>query len=311
MPNEENPDGDPTKPNEQSGVELDPSIKKYLEALVQANNASTEESTAKKIEADVRAGERWLVGVGIASVVVNVIIAFIYYGQLTQMRVATEASTKATQVAADALDLNSGQFDRMMRQAIHQTIAQIHAAQGSVNGATAAKSAATTAKETLHVSERAYVSFGSPEIDVSKKGMSIPFTNSGHIPSGRVDIALYQATFNVPSPTIAATSFNYIVQRSLHKSHFNFITPGEPLATFVPLPDLSGDKLNNGLQLVMIVGTATYNDGFMNTPQQTLPFCMRTVYQLLVKRYFVAPCDAGVELPKFETLDWSKDTDTW
>ena len=71
-----------------------------------------------------------------------------------------------------------------------------------------------------------------------------------------------------------------------------------------PISDLSEDKLNSGLQKIMVLGIATYNDGFPNTPNQSWPFCETTVYQTTVKQYFLEPCDPSVELPKVESGDW-------
>ena len=81
----------------------------------------------------------------------------VYIGQLNQMRIATEASTKTAALAADALDYNTSQFERMMRQLRYQTKAQVDAANAGVTSSGAAKSAAQTAKAAFEVSNRPYV----------------------------------------------------------------------------------------------------------------------------------------------------------
>ena len=101
------------------------------------DNSKQNAATAKELQ-KIEAGERWLIGIGVATILINAIIAYIYYGQLQQMRIATEASTKAATLAADALDQNSGQFDRTVRQLIYQTANQAEAVKAAkdANGAT-------------------------------------------------------------------------------------------------------------------------------------------------------------------------------
>ena len=41
-------------------------------------------------------------------------------------------------------------------------------------------------KTALHVSQRAYVTSGMPMLNPEKRIVTIPFTNNGHIPSGRI-----------------------------------------------------------------------------------------------------------------------------
>lgn len=57
-----------------------------------SNSAKEENSATTNLEKDIRTGERWLIGIGIASVVINTAIALIYWGQLVQMRKATKAA---------------------------------------------------------------------------------------------------------------------------------------------------------------------------------------------------------------------------
>jgi Sec-independent protein translocase protein TatA len=78
------------------------------------NAAAEEESTVANLEQNIRTGERWLIGIGIATVIVNTVIALIYWGQLSEMRKATKAagdSAKAAKSAADtaASSLESAQ----------------------------------------------------------------------------------------------------------------------------------------------------------------------------------------------------------
>jgi len=60
---------------------------------------------AIKLEQDIRNGERWLIGIGTAGVVLSVVIALIYFGQLREMRKATRASAKAADAAVSAANI--------------------------------------------------------------------------------------------------------------------------------------------------------------------------------------------------------------
>jgi hypothetical protein len=61
-----------------------------------------EPNDARELREDIRSGERWLIGLGIATVVINSAIALIYLGQLRQMRKATAASRDAANAATSA-----------------------------------------------------------------------------------------------------------------------------------------------------------------------------------------------------------------
>src|SRR3954452_9565282 len=60
--------------------------------------ANNHEAVAEKLEQDIRAGERWLIWIGMTSVLINTVIGWIYWGQLVQMKEAT----RAAKISADA-----------------------------------------------------------------------------------------------------------------------------------------------------------------------------------------------------------------
>jgi hypothetical protein len=109
MPNENdsnNPAADPQdQPLPQSPVA--PAAPRQGEVGVNPNRRSTDkqEGTVQKLEEDIRTGERWLVRIGAAGVIMNVIIALIYYGQLKEMRKATSASERAAIAAGSAANI--------------------------------------------------------------------------------------------------------------------------------------------------------------------------------------------------------------
>jgi len=65
---------------------------------------SKDNETVKELENDIKAGEWWLIRIGVAGIVMNAVIALIYFGQLREMRKATRASEKAAIAAASAAD---------------------------------------------------------------------------------------------------------------------------------------------------------------------------------------------------------------
>jgi hypothetical protein len=121
-------------------------------------------------------GEFAVVLVSIVSLAVNLFIAWIYYSQLTQMRLATQESEQAVQVAENSLEYNAGQFDRSMRQTLNQLADQQRATRASTKAANAARSAAETASAQLELTDRPWLS-----ADIA---IATPFTidaSGGHI----------------------------------------------------------------------------------------------------------------------------------
>ena len=112
-------------------------------------NPSQRDEEAKELRG-IKAGEKLLFWVGIATILVNLGIWNTYSGQLTQMRVVTEAATRAADSASDSLEFNTSQFDRAQSLTIKQTAASIIASN-------AAKSAAKTAKDAMYLEERPWV----------------------------------------------------------------------------------------------------------------------------------------------------------
>ncbi|MGC2369446.1 MAG: hypothetical protein WA474_10310, partial [Candidatus Sulfotelmatobacter sp.] len=217
--------------------------------------------------------------------------------QLEEMTKVTKASTDAAQTSAWALEENQRQFRLMFGQIKTQTAAQ-------VKSGTAAGRAAKIAEDTLHVSERAYVTDGAVQLDIAKKVLSLPLINSGHIPSGNIDISLYEATFENPAP-VSPVPMASIVERHHAITHLDSMIPGSPFSILIPVPNVSAELLNEGRQLIIVVGAISYNDGFPETIARRRPVCIQTIYQSVVKQFYWVPCDAAVELPKFESMDWT------
>lgn len=275
-----------------------------------------QQSTARELAREFRWVEVGTFIVNGVLAIIGIIALCIYRGQLTTM-----------QGQLGQMQTSSDQTDKLICL-YRQQVAELHKQAADTHGladaakkqadrmaeqipelkksAKAAQDAARVAQDTLHISERAYVTEGTPQIDTAKTVVTIPIVNSGHIPSGKIDVVVYEATFNPGTVTTSGgTAFNSIVERHKSINHISAIAPGLPINIGVPAPQMSADLLNKGTQMVAVVGTITYNDGFPDSPTQHSTICINTVYHLVAKESYLVPCDAGADLPKFESLDWT------
>lgn len=229
------------------------------------NNSNQNANPSAQIDRDIRSGERWLIGIGIASVFINTVIALIYLGQLNQMRRVTEINSGTLGEAENALDISQGQFDRSMRQIINQSGIQLRAAKASEKSAIAATGAADTArdaadiaKQTLIISQRAYISNDGPNIDWRKSAIYFVLVNKGHIPSGPVHLILHVGKTTKTPDGGMYTDYKWIERR------MDKIDPGVSIS-FGGV-GFDADKLKNGSQWFHLGLVIEYNDGF---PPQT------------------------------------------
>jgi hypothetical protein len=167
--------------------------------------------------------------------------------------------------------------------------------------ASAATKAADTARDALHISERAYNVAGKPSFDLDRKFVSIPIQNIGHIPSGDSDVIYHEATFN--KDTFAVENQSNAVE--FHWKHITFIpiVPATPMGFSVYLPSLDANRLSLGMQSIKIAGTIRYWDGFEDDGQQESMFCVMTLYSITVRQYQWVGCDARVAIPQLQGLD--------
>src|SRR5258708_29041415 len=103
MPDQTPPSRIGEEPNADSFVEapIQPWGKQNPPSPPASIGTSRKKDQTEQVEKDIRTGERWIIGLGVATIVINTVIALIYYGQLKEMRKATEAATKSAN-AADA-----------------------------------------------------------------------------------------------------------------------------------------------------------------------------------------------------------------
>lgn len=202
--------------------------------------------------------------------------------------VATVEQANNTQRLADRMKDQTDQTKTIAGQAVIQ--------------AGAATSAAKTAENALHVSERAYIDIGAPQLDMNLKSVTVPFLNNGHIPSGRVEVVAHESTNDVPDIYTHPNLFAAI-ERNWECTAFQAIPPGPGFSIVIPVTKMNSDKLKIGLQLIIVAGFVSYNDGFTDTRQVTRPFCVHTQLSLKTKELALSPCDPSDYLPKLESVD--------
>jgi hypothetical protein len=158
------PQGDPTdSANDHPNCDppIDPPILRSTDQQIPSTadeeNSSTAQNSTAKLEKDIRKGESWLIGIGAASVIVNIVIAYFYFSQLALMRTATEASTRAANLAADSFEISDGNFERMMIQTIRQTASQIKSARAAKDASDTASGTLAQSIESFRIDERAWV----------------------------------------------------------------------------------------------------------------------------------------------------------
>ncbi len=169
--------------------------------------------------------------------------------------------------------------------------------------ADATKSAAQTADQTLHVSQRAYITTGSPDLDLGRGMVHVPLLNGGHIPSGPINVILHEITYSYPTPDRVG------VQSTSSERHWNqqglpAVPPGiAPFRYSTTIPSAVSVQLQSGLQSVFIAGVVSYNDGFEGTKERYWQFCFNTSLRGTPKELVWVSCDAATILPKMIEQD--------
>jgi hypothetical protein len=160
-------------------------------------------------------------------------------------------------------------------------------------------------KTALHVSERAYITTDTPIFDLTTKTLAFDITNSGHIPSGLIEIIAHESTSNATRATIPeiASAVEYHWKR--HK--VAALPPGKGLFSFlVPVHAFSEDKFKpdeGTYQLILVAGKISYYDGFPDDDRQEWLFCFQSVYHLDLKRIVFVYCDPERVIPQMENRD--------
>lgn len=277
MPEEKDRDGATKEPNPEAVIQPPgkPPADGNLPFQSSGKNPNNNQRATQKLEEDIKSGEQWLIGIGIATLLINSIIALIYWDQLKEMRKATEAASGSVNIAAYALRENQRQFNETLGQMKEQTKAQANAAE--------------TAKETLRVSERAYLAIGGLTMSGNPMHLIMPMINTGHIPAKDVSVLVFEETI--------FSNTNFLEG---HWSQFEFkeeIPPGNALYSITTSSGADADEVAKGAQIVTVAGSVEYNYGFPKTPNETTWFCFHSIYDEGVKTSRFMPCDTEAMIP--------------
>lgn len=212
------------------------------------------------------------------------ILMYRTYGEVQNQRTVNE---RLLTEAQNSLDTEQSHFDRGMKEALVQTAA-------AITSADAAKSAAVTANKALHVSERAYLRIGDPKVDIPGHEIILPIVNTGHIPSGKVDFYVFEATA-VFDPSrgrqqVEPTEGHWTLMK------ISSVPSGDVYySERVNAPQLTKDFVNKSLS-VIIAGEYPYGDGFPDDPMETSQFCIQTHVDETKNITFRA-CNPGFYIP--------------
>jgi hypothetical protein len=238
-----------------------------------------------------------------------VIQAAIFYRQWKEMQsggtdthdlaIAAGKQADRTKELADHMKDQADQTKSLAESAKTQATQAVTQAQEATVAAQAAKRAADIAKETLHISERAYVFAGTMRPDFSQvPGVLVPLFNSGHIPSGEVDIVVYEQSFPMTPPGQAV-----VPESHWQSGKFATLPPGQPFSFIVIIPGLTQDSFTDfekNREPFVAAGTISYNDGFPNTPQQESRFCFQGAPDTKLQHQTITPCDPDVQIPRLK-----------
>ncbi len=210
---------------------------------------------------------------------------------------ATEASMRAVDLANDTLKYNNGNFDRAMQQTTAQTASQYTATEASKKAADAAKSAAVTAKDTLYISERAWVFFSSTlmaqDLDDanSKIRIKVGFINSGKTPALGVKIFTRVGVYHVGGIPSEPDWTNSVGENTYRAMLPPTATPLAIDAHELDVPIASRKAYEDGLSRIILQSRIEYRDTFR-------------------KKHWIYVCGAhtrGKALSDFEMIDFQTD----
>jgi hypothetical protein len=173
--------------------------------------------------------------------------------------------------------------------------AKIQAQEAKI-AADAARSAAQTANEGLHVAQRAYLAVNDPQFDFASGNVTFSIENLGRIPSGTVDMQLFEE--DLANPNLANSGQFRVTERHWAQSHLDTIPPGLLRTHYISIPDATSDGVTSGHQMIRFGGIISYGDGFSDTPKRVEKFCYASVRDSKSKRLVLAVCDQNEGIDK-------------
>lgn len=169
--------------------------------------------------------------------------------------------------------------------------------------ARAAQDAAKISRDAMHISEKAYITIGSPQFDFAKHIVSLSVTNNGRIPSGPIDIVAHAFVVRINSPFEQTLYLNQAIEKGWKRQHFLSVSIGSPFNITHALQKMDQTEINAGHQNIIFVGFADYNDGFPDTPTQRSFFCVTEAFNALMTQSLPFSCDPSIYLPVAEQAD--------
>ena len=232
------------------------------------DNAKADQGETAKLAREIRSGEKWLIEIGIATVLINSVIGLIYWGQLKAMQKSTDASV----IAANA----------------------------SKKSADAATSAARTASATLRNQQRSFeidqrpymVAVPPPEFVQAPPGnqvqANITVKNIGRTPAMKyllyIELTRYEAPADDKKKRVVAfldgkfRSFHERalkgrIKLSLLREEEDIAPSNTQFATTNPIAidGQQAEKLADGRLVLYYLGLISYSDSFGN--QYFTEFC--------------------------------------
>jgi hypothetical protein len=170
------------------------------------------------------------------------------------------------------------------------------------DAADAAKSAAKTADQAMHISERAYLFIDHPVFNLGMKSVFLPITNSGRIPSGRVEITTHYVVANLKSQTQPKVELKDSSEHRKAVLEYESISTGTPITTNQTLNTVDVKRVTAGVQRIYVVGYITYNDGFPETPIQKYTFCMDEGANRIRGDIEITSCDFATYMAMIDPL---------
>jgi hypothetical protein len=250
----------------------EPPTNQCIPAQSDGDDSNNDRSETQKLEVDIRGAERWLIGIGVATLVINSVIALIYWNQLDQMRKATQAATNAANSTSDSLEFSNGNFDRMMIRTIDQTASQIKSSQ-------AAEGAVKLAQKQMMLDQRPWVGLmGTNHISVQiVKDAPIKFRlqiqNVGKTPALEETSVNYlnMRPISDPMPSFGgysqkdASATICLMPNAIANVDLATDTPGTAGFAINKLTDTDIDFIDTGKVQLFVYGTIWYKDTFKNS----------------------------------------------
>jgi Sec-independent protein translocase protein TatA len=182
--------------------------------------------------------ERWLIGIGIATLLINSAIALIYFGQLKEMRKATDAATTASRTAKD-------------------TLKEMQNGQGATDTHTLAQQAVTQATQTTNLANAAIKQTGELRESIqqaSRLAKATEEANANIVEADRPWMSLHiqVANFEVGQAPKADCTYTNTGKRTAHILHSVCVTNFYVYQLNPKPPSMEG--LKEGSQSIVVPG---------------------------------------------------------